>query len=250
MHSRLILGLLLVLVPLTGCGSWIRQPANVEATREDVEALRRDQTELMALMRELNARQEQQSESISALRADTNLQLHQLEERIEMLTVLLEEQGVRNERLRRGVPPPRPPVIPDTSGGGSGGVDPAWGSAAGLFEAAQRDFNRGNYQLAIAGFDDFLDLASDSDQADDAQYWKGESYYSLGEMDRAIQEFLKVRDVYPDGDKVASATLKIGYAFLRKEDSATAGRYFETVVREFPGSNEATLAKDKIEELR
>lgn len=250
MHSRLILGLLLVLVPLTGCGSWIRQPANVEATREDVEALRRDQTELMALMRELNARQEQQSESISALRADTNLQLHQLDERIEMLTALLEEQGVRFERMRRGTPPFRPPAASDTSGVGSGGADLGQDSAAGLFDAAQRDFNRGNYQLAIAGFDDFLDLASDSRQADDAQYWKGESYYSLNEMDRAIQEFLKVRDVYPDGDRVASATLKIGYAFLRKEDSATAGRYFETVVREFPGSSEATLAKDKLEELR
>ncbi len=69
-------------------------------------------------------------------------------------------------------------------------------------------------------------------------------------MDRAIQEFLKVRDVYPDGDKVASATLKIGYAFLRKEDPATAGRYFETVVREFPGTSEATLAKDKLDEIR
>lgn len=254
MTSRLRLGLSLLLLALTsstlaGCGAWFRQPANVEATREEVSALRRDQTELLALVRELKARLERQSESMSALRADSNLQLRQLEERLDMLMAQLEEQGMRFERMQRDGGSSSAPFLPDTSGtSASGGVSRS--SAAGLFEAAQRDFNRGNYQLAIAGFDDFLELAPSAEQADNAQYWKGECYYSLGDMDRAIQEFLKVRDIYPEGDAVASATLKIGYAFLRKGDSATAGRYFETVVREFPGTDEATLAGDKLEEIR
>jgi tol-pal system protein YbgF len=142
------------------------------------------------------------------------------------------------------------PSPPDTTGpSGGGGLSPPT-TAGGLFEAAQRDFNRGNYQLAIAGFDDFLKLSPGSDLADNAQYWKGESYYSLGDMDRAIQEFLKVRDVYPEGDAVAEATLKTGYAFLRKGDSATARRYFETVIREFPDSDEAGLAQDKLDSIR
>ena len=240
-----VAGFLVAASPLTGCSAWFRQPANVEATREDVEALRRDQTELLTLVRELKARLELQSESVSALRADSNLQLRQLEDQLGMLLAQLEEQGMRFERLQRTTPPP--PVAPDTTGSGGPGT---LGSATGLFEAAQRDFNRGNYQLAIAGFDDYLKLAPDTETSDDAQYWKGESYYSLGNMEMAIQEFLKVRDIYPEGDKVALATLKIGYAFLRQGDEATAGRYFETVIREFPNSPEAPLAKDKLDEMR
>jgi TolA-binding protein len=86
--------------------------------------------------------------------------------------------------------------------------------------------------------------------SDNAQYWIGECYYGLGDLDKAVLEYLKVRDLYPDGDKVAAATLKTGYAFLRKGDSATARRYFETVLREFPNSDEATLARDKLDSIR
>ena len=250
MKPRILTLALLTCVVLTsgGCASYFRQPANVETTRDEVEALRRDQTELLALVRELNARLEGQSESISALRADTNLQLRQLEERLTMLLAQLEEQGVRYERMRRGGGDARPAAA-DTSAGASG--SPSTGdSPRNLFDAAQRDFNRGNYQLAIAGFDDFLKLAPESQLADNAQYWKGECYYSLGDMDRAIQELLKVRDIYPKGDAVAEATLKVGYAFLRNEDPATAKRYFETVTREFPSSEEATLAQEKLDSLQ
>ena len=118
------------------------------------------------------------------------------------------------------------------------------------FDAAKRDFSRGNYQLAVAGFNEALAADPRGELADDAQYWKGESYYSLGDVDRAIQELLRVRDVYPDGNMVAAATFKLGLAFMRKEDPATARRWLETVVREYPGTSEASLAQDKLKSLR
>lgn len=59
-----------------------------------------------------------------------------------------------------------------------------------------------------------------------------------------------MRDLYPDGNKVSAATLKIGYAFLRKGDAVTARRYFETVMREFAGSDEAKFAEDKLDSMR
>lgn len=228
---------------LPGCGSLLRQPANVEATREDVAALRREQTELTALVLELRTRLESQSEATASLRADTNLELRQIAERLDVLTARLEDLGPRSERSA-----PRPaPAASDTARAGG---NPGPGGPGAIFDAAKRDYSRGNYQLARSGFEEVLAADPRGQLADDAQYWAGESSYGLGEIDRAIQEFLRVRDVFPEGDQVAAATLKIGIAFLRKEDPATARRYFETVVREFPGSPEAALAQDRLKTLR
>ena len=105
-------------------------------------------------------------------------------------------------------------------------------------------------ELALAGFQEFLLHYPDDDLSDNAQYWIGECYYGLNDLDQAILEYLKVRDVYPNADKVPAATLKTGYAFLRKGDSATARRYFETVIREYPDSDEAKFAQDKLATLR
>lgn len=255
--AAVVLVLVMSPVALGGCGAFLRQPDNVEATRQDVESLRRDQTELLALVRELRTRLENQSEAVSALRADNNVQFRQLEQQLETLQAKLEDRGVRSGQRRYPPNPPpmeRVPVDSTATPGPAGDASapapaaPATSPSA-LFDAAQRDYNRGNYQLALAGFEDVLKQAPDSDLADDAQYWKGECYYSLGDMEHAIQEFLKVRDLYPDGNRVPTATLKIGYAFLRQGDEATARRYFETVIREFPNSDEAPLARDKLASL-
>jgi tol-pal system protein YbgF len=222
----------------------MRQPENVEVTRAEVESLRRDQTELLALVRELKLRLESLSEDTASQRADQNLQMGELESKIDRLMAQFEDQGSRIQRIER----PGPGAVPPDTAAGTPPSGTAGGttSLAALMDAAQRDFARGNYQLAISGYEEFLELAPESDMADDAQYWIGESHYSLGDLDRAIQELLKVRDIYPEGDQVAAATLKIGYAFLRKGDCPTARRYFETVVNEYPDSNEARLAADKL----
>ena len=180
-------------------------------------------------------------------------------ERIETLSAQLEDQGTRIDRsLRRvedtRVTRPAPPVRADSLGAGtpSAGEEPPRpaGTETELYDAAYRDYSRGNYQLAVAGFQDFLKTHPKSDRADNAQYWLGECYFALGDLDRAVEELLKVRDLYPDGNKSCAATLKVGYAFLRKGENPTARRYFESVVRECPGTDEARLAEDKLASLR
>jgi TolA-binding protein len=131
----------------------LRQPANVEATRLDVEAIRREQTELAAQVLELRTRLESQSEMISALRADNNLELRQLTERLDVLVARLEELGARSDRTRRETPSLPSPAAADSAAsvaavGPGGGVGK---NAQASFDAAKRDFSRGNYQLAVAG---------------------------------------------------------------------------------------------------
>ncbi len=267
LRARATLVILAAPLFLGGCvGAFFRQPVNVEVTRDEVEGMRKEQAEILALVRDLKTQMDSQTGATAAMRADTNAQLRDLEQKLEVLRSQLEDQGVRFEKFQRRVqetpvpPTPASTVAPPDTGmgspaestgmGGMGGEERPPASATELYDAAYRDWSRGNYQLAVAGFEDLLKYYPQSDRADNAQFYIGESYFALGDLDRAIQEYLKVRDLYPDGNKRPAATLKLGYAFLRKGDSATARKYFETVMREYPDSPEARLAKDKLDSLR
>lgn len=87
---------MIVAAPLfiAGCSA-VRQPANIETTRVDVAEMRREQTEMMALILELRQRLDSQSESISALKADTNLTLRELTEKLEALIARTEDPANR-----------------------------------------------------------------------------------------------------------------------------------------------------------
>ena len=75
---------------LSGCSA-VRQPANIETTRVDVAEMRREQTEMMAILLELRQRLDSQSESITGLKADTNLTLRELTEKLEALIARTED---------------------------------------------------------------------------------------------------------------------------------------------------------------
>jgi tol-pal system protein YbgF len=115
-----------------------------------------------------------------------------------------------------------------------------------LYDQAYKDLTRGNYSLALLGFREFLRRSPASDLADNAQYWIGECYYAQRDYTPAIQEFLKVQENYPQGDKVPAALLKTGYSFLALEDRASARRYLNQVVEQFPNSEEAVSARNKL----
>ena len=68
-----------------------RQPTNIETTRVDVAEMRREQTEMMAILMELRQRLDSQSESITGMKADTNLTLRQLTEKLEALIARTED---------------------------------------------------------------------------------------------------------------------------------------------------------------
>jgi septal ring factor EnvC (AmiA/AmiB activator) len=75
---------------ISGCSA-VKQPANIETTRMDVAEMRKEQTEMMALLMELRQRLDSQSQSITALKADTNLTLRQLTEKLEALIARTED---------------------------------------------------------------------------------------------------------------------------------------------------------------
>lgn len=114
---------------------------------------------------------------------------------------------------------------------------------------AYNDYLKGNYDLALLGFQNFLVHYKGTSLTSNAQYWIGESYYGKKEFVKAIEAFDKVVSDYSKSDKVPGAILKAGYAFIELGDKAKARSYLKTVVENYPLTNEAKLARNRLAEI-
>lgn len=117
------------------------------------------------------------------------------------------------------------------------------------YQAAYRDYQRGNFDLAIEGFRDFLGGNAESDLADNAAYWIGESLFSQKKYREAIEQFDAVVNRYPKSDKVPGALLKKGFAYINVNERAQGVVQLQYVLHEHPRSQEASLARQKLRQL-
>lgn len=115
---------------------------------------------------------------------------------------------------------------------------------------AYNDYLKGNYDLSLLGFQNFLTQYKTTSLAPNAQYWIGESHYGKKEYMKAIEAFDKVVSDYPKSDKIPGAILKAGYAWIEIGDLAKGRSYLKTVVEKYPLSNEGKLAKNRLAELQ
>jgi len=116
-----------------------------------------------------------------------------------------------------------------------------------LFAAAYGDYSRGNYDLAISEFRQYVETYPSSEMADNAQYWIGECYYSKKLLNEAVAEFDKVTLLFPKGDKVPAARFRKGVTLMEMGQQEAGRAELTALIRLFPRSNEAVLAKQQLE---
>jgi tol-pal system protein YbgF len=114
------------------------------------------------------------------------------------------------------------------------------------YRRAKKDYDKGHFDLALSGFQNYVAQFPDTSMVDKAQYWVGECYYSKKEFSKAIEAFAKVIKNYPKSDKIAGAKLKIGLSYLNEKNFSKAKEYLHRVIREHASSNEADIAKDRL----
>jgi tol-pal system protein YbgF len=115
-----------------------------------------------------------------------------------------------------------------------------------LFAAAIGDYYRGNYDLAMSEFQQYVETYPSSEMADNAQYWIGECYYAKGKYNEAIAAFDKVMLLFPKGDKVPAARFKKAKALQQLGRNDAAQAEFRAIIKLYPRSNEAALALQEL----
>jgi tol-pal system protein YbgF len=117
------------------------------------------------------------------------------------------------------------------------------------YQAAVDALHAGDHAAAIAGLREFLRRYPDHDYADNAQYWLGESYYDQKDYRRGLEEFRKVVERYPHGNKVPDAMLKVGYCYLALGQIEQARATLEELISVYPRSPSARLASARLDTL-
>jgi tol-pal system protein YbgF len=244
-----------------GCGS--SQLDSMEQQLADI------QRQVLQIQKQSSSKEEvaglqtssaEQSRNLLKAQADIQLELQGLSALIEQLEGKLEDTNYRLAQLSQQIAATNqqikglhPGEAPPPAGPGGGGGGPVAGNTAvdpeTLYRTAYNDYLRGNYDLAILGFRQYLETFGSTDLADNASYWIGESYYRQKRFQDAIREFDHVVSQFPNSDKVASALLRKGYAYIELGEQSKGVVQLQNVIRRYPRSDEANLARQQLTSL-
>lgn len=255
----------------TGCVSSSdveRLQAQVFDLQDQVAQLKRSSS---TEVQQVNQKMARQTEDLLKSYADLTARVGEGDEKMQSTVGQIEQTNYRLDRLAqqltqlqseiaamkasRGttVPPPASEVAPSAGGVPAGGTviveagpsdDPIE-----VYQSAYRDYQRGNYDLARQGFDDFVRANPQSDLADNSMYWIGETYFAQKKHRDAIAMFDRVINEYPTSDKVPSALLKKGLAYIEMGEKAQGVVQLQYVIHEHPDSREATLARQRLQAM-
>jgi len=258
---RFSLWLALAALPFTAAAQSKDQREKIDRMAVQLEELK---TELVLLQRqnqsmqdtfnktngELNTLIVQMSDNISAIRraqsaistssTDTATQVSAMGERVAATNQRMERLSEQFAQLKKVIEDiPKMPTFTQLTPG----------NAEQLFAAAYSDYSRGNYDLALSEFKQYVETYPSSELADNAQYWIGEILYAQKKLSDAVTELEKVAIVNPAGDKTAVALYKRGLVLLEmgKKDDAVA--QFLAITKDYAKSSEANLATQQLQQL-
>jgi len=239
----------------------IRQ--DIASLKSDFSYLQAEKEEIIKKLTILEKRLEGDLTQFQRTQADMGLKIEEVTTEIQILNEKLDDTNFRISSLSqqlaglrlmerqspydRQQPERQPEVEADTEEGAYTVLRPA--TPEELYNTARADFLKGNYELAIEGFKQYIQVYPDSELADNTQYWIGECYYSQQKFSQAVQEFDKVINKYPTGDKVVSAHLKKAFAYFELNQIARGVIQLQQLIQEFPNSNEARIARERLESL-
>jgi tol-pal system protein YbgF len=106
------------------------------------------------------------------------------------------------------------------------------------------------YTDAIPAFQQFIKQFPQSSYAANAHYWLGQLLFNKGDLNAAQKAFETVSSTYKTSPKRADALLKLGMIAQKSNNNVLAVDIFQQLIKEYPSSTPATLAKPRLEGLR
>ena len=227
---------------------------------------------LQDALKSVSTKIDEQSAATRKAMADQTLAMNNIGDNVRVVREKTDETNVRLstvaqeiDALRQSIatqPAPTPvTTVPGTGAPGEPGAQPApTGTApapppAGvspqrMFDASFDDYSAGRYDLAIQGFQGFIQAFPRLPQAADAQYNIGMSYFNQNKWADARDAFQKTINDYPQAaDRVADAYYKLGQSFEQLKQIDNAKRAYETLIQRFPSAFTANQAKNALDRL-
>jgi tol-pal system protein YbgF len=147
--------------------------------------------------------------------------------------------------------PPAPGAVPSPAAPGAALPTPAPTAPPPppreLYSQAYADYARGNYDLAVQGFQEYMRNYPNTDFTDNAQYWIGECLYGKQRYREALEAWDTLFRTFPSSDKLPDAHYKRGLALERLGRRADALAEFRFVRDRYPNSEAGRKAREKLQ---
>src|SRR5213080_2759286 len=155
-------------------------------------------------------------------------------------------------RIEERAQQPVPPL--DTTGRAAGGApagpsaNPGGPGPDQMYDLSLQQFRRGSLATARLGFREFLRVYPTHEHAPDALFYLGETWGGES-TDSAAAVYQQVVKTYPNSSRAPAALYKLGLLAEQRSDKAAARTYYARVIAGYPRSDEANLARDKLQRL-
>ncbi|MDB5889703.1 MAG: Tetratricopeptide 2 [Polaromonas sp.] len=118
------------------------------------------------------------------------------------------------------------------------------------FDAALATLRKGEFAAAQTAFVDFDRRYPESGYKPSALFWLGNAQYALRNYREAVSNFKSLLAVAPDHVRAPEAALSIANCQLELKDTKSARKTLEDLVKVYPQSEAASVAKDRLTKIR
>ena len=250
--------------------------ANAAANKEhlqlmaEIRMLQEQNQQLQALLgtlqdtlKTVTTKIDEQSAAARKAMADQTLAVNNIGDNVRILREKTDETNVRIstvsqeiDALRQAIASAPAPAVNPAPGSETSPTPqptqptPSSVSPGRMFDASYDDYSAGRYDLAIQGFQGFIQAFPRLPQAADAQYNIGMSYFNQSKWTDARDAFQKTIQDYPqNSERVADAYYKLGQTFEQLKQIDNAKRAYETLIQRFPAMFSATQARQALDRL-
>jgi tol-pal system protein YbgF len=246
---------------LAGCalrGDVRKVELQVEALRSELShadsARRVERDSLARVLAAVQATLSSEQNALVQIRGDIRSDLQAVQQQLGALQELTGQSQQRLSELRSRLSTPAAVPAPapvDTVGAAPVTTAPAPAGGPGpgqMYDLTLQQYRRGSFTTARLGFREFLRLYADDEHAPDALYYVGESF-AAESPDSAAAVYQDVVKRYPNSPRAPSALYKLGLLAEQRNDKAAARTFYARVLAGYPRSDEANLARDKLQAL-
>jgi tol-pal system protein YbgF len=118
------------------------------------------------------------------------------------------------------------------------------------FEAALAVFRTGKFADAAGAFSSFVQRYPKSGYIPSARFWLGNAYYATRDYKPAIANFQQILATAPQHMRAPDSALSIANCQIELKDVKAARKTLEDLVKDYPESDAATAAKERLTKLK
>ncbi|WP_236564192.1 MULTISPECIES: tol-pal system protein YbgF [Alcanivorax] len=154
-----------------------------------------------------------------------------------------------NALVENTAPAPADEDATGEDGQGEGPADPQADRQA--YNDAQRKLLERDFEGAVSALEAYLEEYPNGSYRPQAHFWLGESYSNLKSprLTQAREQFSKVVDDYPDHDRAPTSLYKLASLQARGGSTVQARDTLKRLLKQYPDSSEAELAKAMLKQL-